>query len=136
MEVYTTGKRWAGAHQIPRTSERRSPEQRHSLALVGENPIQEAELLKSNEYEEFVLLQNDPNPFADYTDIQLTLPNSAKNASLLIVNMKGSVMLNVPLYGGSETIRVYSSDIGKGIFTYYLLNEGNVVASRKMVSSK
>jgi|GEM_PF-1068515 len=35
MEVYTTGKRWAGAHQIPRTSERRSPEQRHSLALAG-----------------------------------------------------------------------------------------------------
>jgi hypothetical protein len=85
---------------------------------------------------EIVLLQNDPNPFADYTDIRLSLPQSAKNASLLVVDMKGTVMLNVPLNGGHETIRVYSSDIGKGIFTYYLLNEGNVVASRKMVSSK
>lgn len=37
---------------------------------------------------------------------------------------------------GRGTIRVYSSDIGKGVFTYYLLSEGNVIASRKMVSSK
>ncbi|MCF8256616.1 MAG: tail fiber domain-containing protein [Flavobacteriales bacterium] len=94
------------------------------------------ETSKSAAHAEFVLLQNDPNPFADYTDIRLSLPQSAKNASLLVVDMKGTVMLNVPLNGGPETIRVYSSDIGKGIFTYYLLNGGNVVASRKMVSTK
>jgi hypothetical protein len=37
MEVYTTGKRWAGAHQITRTSERRSLERTavDSLALAG-----------------------------------------------------------------------------------------------------
>lgn len=85
---------------------------------------------------EFVLLQNDPNPFTDYTDIRISMPESATNVSLLIVDMKGSVMLNTPVNGISETIRVYSSDIGKGIFTYYLLSEGNVIASRKMVSSK
>ena len=89
-----------------------------------------------SEKNEFVLLQNDPNPFADYTDIRVSVPESAKNVSLLIVDMKGSVMLNAPVNGTSETIRVYSSDIGKGIFTYYLLSEGNVIASRKMVSSK
>ena len=86
--------------------------------------------------DEFVLLQNDPNPFADYTDIRISMLESTKNASLLIVDMKGTVMLNLKLEGKSETVRVYSSDIGSGVFTYYLLSEGNVVASRKMVSSK
>jgi hypothetical protein len=50
--------------------------------------------------------------------------------------MKGTVMLNVPVQIGQDTIRVYSSTIGTGVFTYYLLVDGNVVASRKMVSSK
>lgn len=85
---------------------------------------------------EFVLLQNDPNPFSDYTDIQISVPESSKNVSLLIVDMKGSVVLNTPVSEASETIRVYASEIGNGIFTYYLLSEGNVIASRKMVSSK
>jgi len=107
-----------------------------SYRMDNSGPMHEAKFVKGDDRAEFVLLQNDPNPFADYTDIRLSLPQSAKNASLLVVDMKGTVMLNVPLNGGHETIRVYSSDIGKGIFTYYLLNEGNVVASRKMVSSK
>ncbi|MBI1289396.1 MAG: hypothetical protein GC178_17655 [Flavobacteriales bacterium] len=99
-------------------------------------PPTETQNAQKSEGSEFVLLQNDPNPFSDYTDIRVSVPESAKNVSLLIVDMKGVVMLNTPISGTSETVRVYSSDIGKGIFTYYLLSEGNVIASRKMVSSK
>ncbi|MCG3165854.1 MAG: hypothetical protein POELPBGB_01629 [Bacteroidia bacterium] len=102
---------------------------------VGDEPV-ETTPDRVGTLNEFVLLQNDPNPFADYTDIRVSLPETAKNASLLIVDMKGTVVRNIQLEGRSETVRVYSSDIGKGIFTYFLLNEGNVVASRKMVSSK
>jgi len=102
---------------------------------VGDDPV-EAMPDRKGAFDEFVLLQNDPNPFADFTDIRVSLPETVRNASLLIVDMKGTVMLNVRLEDRSETVRVYSSDIGKGVFTYYLLSEGNVVASRKMVSSK
>ncbi len=102
---------------------------------VGDEPV-ETMLERKGAFDEFVLLQNDPNPFADFTDIRVSLPETVRNASLLIVDIKGTVMLNVRLEDRSETVRIYSSDIGKGVFTYYLLSEGNVVASRKMVSSK
>jgi hypothetical protein len=87
--------------------------------------------------QEYVLLQNDPNPFADYTDINFSISPNAKSAVLIVVDITGRIVKNIDV--GSidrQNVRIYSSDIGNGLFSYYLLENGNIVAGGKMVSSK
>jgi hypothetical protein len=84
-----------------------------------------------------VALTSSPNPFSDYSDIRATIPQSAKSSSLIIVNAQGAVVLHSTLSSGqSETIRIYTSEIGVGLFTCYLLLDSDIAASCKVISTK
>jgi len=85
--------------------------------------------------EEFILLQNDPNPFDDFTDISYKADGCEK-CHILITDMNGRIVKRIPVYTNQGVIRVYSSEIGKGLFSYSIIKDGTIVKTAKMVSTR
>lgn len=89
------------------------------------------EILNANE---FVLLQNDPNPFSDYTDVHYE-HDGCTDCQIIITDMSGRIIKRISTEGTKGTVRVYSSEIGAGMFLYSLVKDGKTVLSDRMVSS-
>ncbi len=85
--------------------------------------------------EEFVLLKNDPNPFSDYTDIKFEA-NGCEKCEIVVTDISGRIVKRIQTNDDNGTVRLYSSEIGKGIFTYSLIKDGEVVRTERMVSTK
>jgi hypothetical protein len=89
----------------------------------------------NNELEEYVLLRNDPNPFSDYTDINYETAG-CEACQIVIVDLQGRVVKRINVKENAGVVRVYSSEIGQGLFSYSIIRNGVVIATSKMVSSR
>jgi hypothetical protein len=96
--------------------------------MDGGNPLTEQKL------EEFVLLRNDPNPFSDYTDIKYQ-HDGCLNCEIIFMDQSGRVVKRVKTSGTTGTVRIYSSEIGTGLYHYSLVVDGRTVRTERMVSS-
>jgi hypothetical protein len=103
-----------------------------SMKMTGDSDS-EVKLLDSKS--EFVLLRNDPNPFLDYTDIKYD-NTGCYDCELIITDIQGRILKRISIRDDAGTVRIYSSEIGLGIYNYTLLQEGQVVGNGRMVSSK
>lgn len=99
--------------------------------LSGEDPQQVA---KTESFDEFVLLQNDPNPFRDYTDIRYE-HDGCVTCEIIISDLSGRILKRIKTSGSKGVVRLYSSEIGSGLFLYSLVKDGQTVRSERMVSS-
>ncbi|MCF8462272.1 MAG: tail fiber domain-containing protein, partial [Flavobacteriales bacterium] len=90
---------------------------------------------EEKDLEEYVLLRNDPNPFADYTDIAYRT-NTCNNCAIIITDMNGRVVKRIQLRSAEGKVRLFASEIGNGLFTYGILEDGELVATSKMISSR
>ncbi len=79
------------------------------------------------------LEQNTPNPFQDETQIKYELPNFSANSSIIIFDLNGKLIKEYSLTNKSGTVIVKSSDIGKGLFLYSLVSDGNELITKKML---
>jgi hypothetical protein len=97
----------------------------------------EDEALNSRESvaDEYVLLRNDPNPFSDYTDI-VYKTRDCNQCQIIITDMSGRVVKRIQVRKNEGTVRLYSSEIGNGLFTYSIVQDGRVVITKRMVSSR
>jgi hypothetical protein len=84
---------------------------------------------------EIVLLQNDPNPFADYTDIRYQ-HDECLTCEIIISDISGKIIKRIKTTGSKGTVRIYSSEIGAGMFIYSLVMDGQLLRTEKMVSTK
>ena len=86
---------------------------------------------------QFELLQNEPNPFSEYTEIRFTLPN-ADEATLKLFDVSGRLIhsQNGAFAQGLNKITISSDIIGSGGLIYYSLESGNFSATKKMISLK
>ena len=50
--------------------------------------------------------------------------------------MNGRVVKRIGLRSSNGKIRVYSSEIGTGVFSYSIIEEGRVIGSSRMISSR
>jgi hypothetical protein len=81
-----------------------------------------------------VLEQNVPNPFAEQTTINYYLPDNTSKAEMLFYNASGILIKSVELeQRGKGQLNVFASDLTNGIYTYTLVADGAIVASKKMV---
>ncbi|MFN3341430.1 MAG: tail fiber domain-containing protein [Flavobacteriales bacterium] len=81
-----------------------------------------------------VLDQNVPNPFAEQTTISFMLPETVKKAQLLFYNAEGKLIRALDLtQRGKGQINVFANDLSSGIYTYTLIADGEIVATKKMV---
>ena len=83
---------------------------------------------------EFVLNQNDPNPFSSSTDIRFTIPESTNLASLIVFDSRGRTVNKYELTErGAGMVTVYGSDVENGIYFYSLVLDGKIAETKQMV---
>ena len=83
---------------------------------------------------EFVLMQNTPNPFTDETNISFMLPD-AGNARLSIYDVAGKMIkvINSTYNKGLNTISISRDELNTSGVMYYKLEAANNVATGKMI---
>ncbi|AXG69680.1 chaperone of endosialidase [Kordia sp. SMS9] len=80
----------------------------------------------------FTMEQNRPNPFTDQTVINYTLPNNAK-ATISVFDMSGKFVRDYNLSSQKGQVTINSSEIGKGMFIYSLVSNGDIMVTKKMI---
>lgn len=81
-----------------------------------------------------ILAQNVPNPFAESTVIAYTIPASVKVAQIHFYTANGEIINSVDIVErGNGELRVFAQDLSTGIYTYTLVADGNIVATKKMM---
>ncbi len=87
--------------------------------------------------DEVQLFQNNPNPFTVDTEIKMSLPESARNAKILVYNMEGRQLKEFEVRGRGETsITITGHDLGQGMYLYALIVDGKVVDTKRMILTK
>jgi hypothetical protein len=81
-----------------------------------------------------VLNQNTPNPFAESTVITYDIPQDFAKAQIIFSDVNGVAIKTVDvLKKGPGLLNVYANDLTNGSYSYALVIDGTVVASKKMV---
>jgi hypothetical protein len=84
-----------------------------------------------------VLNQNAPNPFAEQTTISYSIPANATSAQILFYDTNGLMIKNVAITTtGLGQINVYANDLSNGIYSYTLIVDGKIIATKKMVKQQ
>jgi hypothetical protein len=112
----------------------------NSLNLCNQNqPTQMAQpttgqTISLNTVQSIVLNQNVPNPFAEQTVITYSIPESVKKADILFYDSNGKLINSIFIKErGNSQLNVFANDLSTGIYTYTLVADGQIVASKKMV---
>jgi hypothetical protein len=80
-----------------------------------------------------ILEQNIPNPFSDRTVIRYELPTGSGAASLMVFDLTGKIIKEIALTREKDEVTITASQIGKGLFIYSLVQNGQELISKKMV---
>ena len=84
--------------------------------------------------ENIILEQNIPNPFAERTVINYQIPASVGDAKLLFYNNQGRMIREVNITErGAGQINVFGAELSKGTYSYTLICDGEIIATKKMV---
>ncbi len=90
--------------------------------------------VKLSDVQTIVLEQNVPNPFAEQTTINYNLPDNTVKAQMLFYNSQGKLIQSVELVQkGKGQLNVFASDLTNGVYTYTLVVDGKVIATKKMI---
>lgn len=90
--------------------------------------------VKLSDGQSVVLDQNVPNPFAEQTTINYFLPDNTGKAQMLFYNAGGKLIKSVELTErGQGQLNVFAEDLTNGMYTYTLVVDGKVMATKKMV---
>lgn len=89
------------------------------------------ELINSNS---IILDQNLPNPFAENTVINYNIPDDVMDAKLMFYDLNGRIIKELIIEGrGESKLTVYGENLQSGIYTYSLIADGKLIATKKMV---
>jgi trimeric autotransporter adhesin len=83
------------------------------------------------------LFQNNPNPFSVDTEIKMTLPETTKQATLIVYNLEGKQLKDVIVKERGNTKAVISgSELAAGMYLYALIADGKVVDTKRLILTK
>ncbi len=101
-----------------------------------EKPVEriseEANLFADTEAD--ALLENQPNPFTDFTVVHCKVNDNAQNAQLVITNTLGEVISRHQLTPGVNMVTITNDKMVSGIYLCTLTVDGKTIATRKMLS--
>jgi hypothetical protein len=84
-----------------------------------------------------LLYQNIPNPFSTGTKINYYLPQDALGASIVFYDNYGNQIKIVQLnQTGNGTLNITPDNLSNGIYSYSLVVNGNVIATKRMIIEK
>lgn len=83
------------------------------------------------------LSQNNPNPFANATSINMTIPQSAATALLCIYDMSGKQISQKTISDRGEVTYSFTSEgLDAGMYLYSLIIDGKLINTRRMILTK
>ncbi len=86
--------------------------------------------------ENIVLNQNVPNPFAEQTVITYSIPETVQKAQIKFYSAEGKLINTVDiLERGKGRINVFANDLITGIYTYTLVADGEIIATKRMMKN-
>ena len=74
-----------------------------------------------------------PNPASEYADLDYNITANIRDAKLIIYNVLGSQMAELPLNRNDRKLRVNTKDMPTGLYFYQLSLDGQKVATKKML---
>lgn len=77
-----------------------------------------------------------PNPARDFTVFDYQLPPEVRSARLVVRNLTGSVVMEVPLDPSGSRLRLETSSLNNGIFLYSFVVNEQVVLTKKLVVNR
>jgi hypothetical protein len=81
-----------------------------------------------------VLDQNVPNPFAETTVITYSIPAAVTRAQIHFYDASGNLIKTVEITErGDGQLNVFGQDLSSGLYTYTLVTDGQLIATKKMV---
>ena len=81
-----------------------------------------------------ILNQNVPNPFAEQTQISFSIPETVKKAQIHFYDANGKLINSVEVQErGLGQLNVFANDLSTGVYTYTLVADGQIVATKKMM---
>jgi len=81
-----------------------------------------------------ILNQNDPNPFGEHTTITYVIPDDVKEAKIIFFDNLGRILKTVVVSErGAGQLNVFAGNLSSGIYSYSLLADGKLVATKKML---
>lgn len=108
-------------------------------SAIQENSSKTQETLRTilnvelSDNQNIVLDQNVPNPFAEQTIITYSIPEAVKKAQIHFYNASGALIKVVDINErGPGQLNVFGSDLSTGIYTYTLVADDQIVATKKM----
>ncbi|WP_298418675.1 tail fiber domain-containing protein [uncultured Kordia sp.] len=81
---------------------------------------------------DFSMEQNKPNPFTNQTVVNYALPNNTR-AAISVFDMAGKFIRDYNLTNQKGQVTINSSEIGKGMFIYSLVSNGEIMVTKKMI---
>jgi hypothetical protein len=93
----------------------------------------EAKIGGTNNTKGLVLEQNIPNPFTNQTMINYQFSETVSNGSIMVFDLNGRIVKEYPLNQNKGQITISASEIGKGLFIYSLVQNGQELLSKKMI---
>ena len=89
------------------------------------------ELVNTNS---LILQQNLPNPFKENTVINYNIPTEISEAKLLFYDLNGRIIKEFIIdERGESKLTVYGTNLKTGVYTYSLIADGELIATKKMV---
>lgn len=113
------------------------PTERNSI--VAKNTIDNQEIAKKPiSFNRPTISQNSPNPFSyGSTRIEYSIPTGSQQAAIIIFNAWGQKTEQFPIKNfGSGALDLRTDKLQKGIYHYILEVDGEIIASKKMISLK
>lgn len=111
-----------------------------SQSAVQANTPQEQEAVRAqlsvqlSNRSTIVLDQNVPNPFAEQTVINFSIPETVQKAQIHFYDGNGKLIQSVDVNErGLGSLTVFGSDLSRGTYTYTLVADGVIVATKKMM---
>jgi len=108
---------------VEKNIEKRSP--------AIESPVKVEEQLFVND--KITVSNMYPNPASEYADLDFNITSGIRDAKVIIYNVLGSQMIELPLNKNDRKIRVNTKDMPTGLYFYQLSLDGKKVATKKML---
>jgi hypothetical protein len=74
-----------------------------------------------------------PNPASEYADLDFNMASGIRDAKVIIYNVLGSQMVELPLNKNDRKLRINTKDMPTGLYFYQLSLDGKKVATKKML---
>jgi Chaperone of endosialidase len=101
-----------------------------AMSAAGQ-PVQGVEL---GNVQPVLLDQNAPNPFAELTTIAYSLPADVQRAQMRFYDAQGTLIQTVEIaHRGKGSLNVFGEQLSSGVYTYALIADGKVIATKSMV---